>query len=132
MEAKFHNFLLLAISLLATQLPSSSSTSTIKKFHFNVSNKFKILLIPLHIHTHMFWQVRLSYQVEWKNITRLCHSKLVLTVNGKYPGPTIDVNEGDNVHVTVTNKAAMNTTIHWYVHVIYVLRNIWVILHNCQ
>ncbi|KAH6763440.1 laccase 1 [Perilla frutescens var. hirtella] len=65
----------------------SSSPSNTKKFHFNV---------------------------EWKTITRLCNSKPVLTVNGKYPGPTITVNEGDNVQVTVTNKVAINTTIHWH------------------
>lgn len=52
-------------------------------------------------------------QVEWKNVTRLCNSKPVLTVNGKYPGPTIAVHEGDNVQVMVINKVARNTTIHW-------------------
>lgn len=51
--------------------------------------------------------------MEWKTITRLCHTKQLLTVNGKYPGPTIAVNEGDNVLVTVTNRVATNTTIHW-------------------
>lgn len=52
-------------------------------------------------------------QLEWKKVTRLCHTKQLLTINGKYPGPTIIVNEGDNVQVKVTNRAARNTTIHW-------------------
>ncbi|KAG6421601.1 hypothetical protein SASPL_118158 [Salvia splendens] len=81
MEAKFHNFLLLTISLLATQLPPSSSTSTIKKFHFNT--------LPLEACV--------------KGEREVSGAK-----------PTIDVNEGDNVHVTVTNKVEMNTTIHWH------------------
>ncbi|CAL5394392.1 unnamed protein product [Camellia sinensis] len=44
--------------------------------------------------------------------SRLCHRKPLLTVTGKYPGPTIAVHEGDNVVVKVTNLAARNTTIH--------------------
>ncbi|XP_071703219.1 laccase-1 [Rutidosis leptorrhynchoides] len=76
------------VSLLATIVPSySSSSSTSKRFKFNV---------------------------EWKNITRLCSSKAILTVNGEYPGPTIAVNEGDNVEIKVTNYVAINTTIHWH------------------
>ncbi|KAH6763441.1 laccase 1, partial [Perilla frutescens var. hirtella] len=61
--------------------------------------------------------------VEWKTITRLCYSKPVLTVNGEYPGPTIIVNEGDHVRVTVTNKVVSNTTIHW--HGVRQLRSGW-------
>ncbi|XP_047944111.1 laccase-1 [Salvia hispanica] len=66
---------------------------------------------------------RFNFNVEWKSVTRLCHTKPVLTVNGKYPGPTIAVNEGDNVQVTVTNKVATNTTIHW--HGVRQLRTGW-------
>lgn len=58
-------------------------------------------------------QIELILQVQWKDVTRLCQKKTILTVNGKYPGPTIAVHEGDNVLVTVTNKVARNTTIHW-------------------
>ncbi|KAI3472764.1 hypothetical protein Pfo_031280 [Paulownia fortunei] len=78
--------LLVAISVLAMPVLSSSSPNT-KHFQFNV---------------------------EWKTVTRLCHTKPVLTVNGKYPGPTIAVHEGDNVQVMVTNRVARNTTIHWH------------------
>lgn len=52
-------------------------------------------------------------QVEWKQVTRLCRMKPLLTVNGEFPGPTIAVNEGDNVEIEVTNRIAKNTTIHW-------------------
>ncbi|CAA0832419.1 Laccase-1 [Striga hermonthica] len=55
-----------------------------------------------------------QFNVEWKSVTRLCHTKKVLTVNGKYPGPTVAVNEGDNVEIKVTNRVATNTTIHWH------------------
>ncbi|KAK1321096.1 Laccase-1 [Acorus calamus] len=39
----------------------------------------------------------------------------LLTVNGEYPGPTIDVREGDRVEVVVFNNVEHNTTIHWFV-----------------
>ncbi|VVA19505.1 Hypothetical predicted protein, partial [Prunus dulcis] len=61
--------------------------------------------------------------VEWKNVTRLCSTKPLLTVNGEYPGPTIAVHEGDHVEIKVTNHIADNTTIHW--HGIRQLRTGW-------
>ncbi|KVI04272.1 Cupredoxin, partial [Cynara cardunculus var. scolymus] len=51
--------------------------------------------------------------VEWKNISRVCNRKAILTVNGEYPGPTIAVNEGEQVEIKVTNGVPRNTTIHW-------------------
>ncbi|KAK6261439.1 hypothetical protein QUC31_007255 [Theobroma cacao] len=57
---------------------------------------------------------RFEFNVEWKKVTRLCHTKQLLTVNGEYPGPTIAVREGDNVEVKVSNGIAKNTTIHWH------------------
>ncbi|KAF8399005.1 hypothetical protein HHK36_014872 [Tetracentron sinense] len=66
---------------------------------------------------------RFEFNVEWKNVTRLCHTKPLITVNGEYPGPTIMVHEGANVEVKVTNRIAQNTTIHW--HGIRQLRTGW-------
>ncbi|KAG9447508.1 hypothetical protein H6P81_013636 [Aristolochia fimbriata] len=57
---------------------------------------------------------RFHFNVEWKSVTRLCHTKKILTVNGKYPGPTISVYEGDEVEITVTNRISANTTLHWH------------------
>ncbi|CAH1439182.1 unnamed protein product [Lactuca virosa] len=76
----------LVILLLATVVPSCSSSTGSRHFHFNV---------------------------QWKNISRLCSRKEILTVNGEYPGPTIAVNEGENVEIRVTNGVSINTTIHW-------------------
>ncbi|KAK9277924.1 hypothetical protein L1049_027481 [Liquidambar formosana] len=88
---------MVALLILAGLLPSSSSSSpATRRFQFNV---------------------------EWKEVTRLCHTKPLLTVNGKYPGPTIAVHEGDNVEIKVTNLIASNTTIHW--HGIRQLRTGW-------
>ncbi|EOA39995.1 hypothetical protein CARUB_v10008683mg [Capsella rubella] len=81
-------FLMISTFLLlfATLLPHSSASTT-RRFHFNV---------------------------EWKKVTRLCHTKQLLTVNGQYPGPTVAVHEGDTVEIKVTNRIAHNTTIHWH------------------
>ncbi|KAL5568218.1 hypothetical protein UlMin_024793 [Ulmus minor] len=61
--------------------------------------------------------------VEESNHTRLCSSKNILTVNGKFPGPTLYVHRGDTVIVHVYNKANRNITIHW--HGVKQPRNPW-------
>lgn len=52
-------------------------------------------------------------QVQNKAVTRLCKERVIVTVNGLYPGPRIDVREGDAVVVHVINKSPYNITIHW-------------------
>lgn len=41
-------------------------------------------------------------------------SKPMLVVNGMYPGPTIEANQGDTVVVNVTNHLPNTTAIHWH------------------
>ncbi|GJE96134.1 multicopper oxidase [Phanerochaete sordida] len=41
-------------------------------------------------------------------------SKPMIVVNGTFPGPTIEANEGDTVKVHVTNHISNRTTIHWH------------------
>jgi len=53
-------------------------------------------------------------QVETKNVTRNCESVNITTVNGQYPGPTVEIDEGDTVVVNVTNLAQYEVSIHWY------------------
>ena len=48
-------------------------------------------------------------------VTRLCHTKSLVSINGQFPGPTIYVREGDYVIVNVTNLVTYNVTIHWYI-----------------
>jgi laccase len=48
------------------------------------------------------------------NVTRLCRTKSIVTVNGRFPGPELVAREGDHVRVRVTNHVAYNMTIHWY------------------
>nr|GMD58822.1 laccase-11-like [Ipomoea batatas] len=66
-----------------------------------------------------------SYQfdVQVSNVSRLCHAKPIVTVNGRYPGPTIYAREGDRVLINVTNHAQYNISIHW--HGLKQYRNGW-------
>ncbi|XP_009789474.1 laccase-4-like isoform X2 [Nicotiana sylvestris] len=49
-----------------------------------------------------------------KNITRLCSTKATVTVNGKFPGPTIYAREDDTLLIKVVNQVHYNLTIHWH------------------
>ncbi|KAB2060153.1 hypothetical protein ES319_A11G358600v1 [Gossypium barbadense] len=55
-----------------------------------------------------------KFNVEYHNVTRLCHTRTVLTVNRKFPGPRLVAREGDRVIVKVVNHIANNVTIHWH------------------
>ncbi|KAI4966686.1 hypothetical protein ZWY2020_037169 [Hordeum vulgare] len=64
-----------------------------------------------------------NFNVQMANVTRLCGSKSIVTVNGEYPGPALVAREGDRVVVRVTNRVAHNVTLHW--HGIRQLRSGW-------
>ncbi|KAL5222123.1 hypothetical protein ABZP36_026836 [Zizania latifolia] len=64
-----------------------------------------------------------QFDVQMANVTRLCSSKSVVTVNGQFPGPTVFAREGDLVVVRVVNHASYNMSIHW--HGIRQLRSGW-------
>ncbi|GAB4860046.1 Laccase-4 [Ancistrocladus abbreviatus] len=57
---------------------------------------------------------RYKFNVVMKNVTRLCWTKPIVTVNGKFPGPTIVAREDDTVLVKVVNHVKYNLTIHWH------------------
>jgi laccase len=57
------------------------------------------------------------YKIEYMNVTRLCHTRTILSVNGKFPGPRLVAREGDTVLVKVVNHISNNVTIHWYVYI---------------
>lgn len=52
-------------------------------------------------------------------MTRLCGTKSIITVNGKFPGPRVLAREGDRVVIKVVNRVSNNITIHWYVLLCY-------------
>ncbi|XP_068338183.1 laccase-3-like isoform X1 [Pyrus communis] len=64
-----------------------------------------------------------EFIVEARPVRRLCRTHSTITVNGQFPGPTLEVRNGDSVAVTVTNRARYNVTIHW--HGLRQLNNPW-------
>ncbi|XVF68812.1 hypothetical protein PTKIN_Ptkin11bG0031200 [Pterospermum kingtungense] len=64
-----------------------------------------------------------TFNIKLKNITRLCRTKSILTVNGKFPGPRVIAREGDRLVVKVVNHVPNNVSIHW--HGIRQLRSGW-------
>ncbi|GFQ02918.1 laccase-14, partial [Phtheirospermum japonicum] len=64
-----------------------------------------------------------ALQVKEASYKRLCEKKTILTVNGKFPGPTLEVHKGETIFVDVYNKGQHNITIHW--HGVKQPRNPW-------
>ncbi|GJW03287.1 laccase-2-like protein [Tanacetum coccineum] len=55
-----------------------------------------------------------KFDIRMQNVTRLCATKSIITVNGKFPGPPIVAREGDRVIIKVVNHVPNNITIHWH------------------
>ncbi|KAA8518921.1 hypothetical protein F0562_016305 [Nyssa sinensis] len=64
-----------------------------------------------------------KFDIKLQNVTRLCQTKSIVTVNGQFPGPRIIAREGDTVLVKVANHVQNNVTLHW--HGIRQLRSGW-------
>lgn len=61
------------------------------------------------------WWPKINYmQVETKNVTRNCETVAIATMNGMYPGPTLDINEGDTMVIKVTSNVDNDVTLHWW------------------
>ncbi|KAA8543847.1 hypothetical protein F0562_021976 [Nyssa sinensis] len=55
-----------------------------------------------------------KFHIRLQNMTRLCHTKSMVTVNGKFPGPRIVAREGDRILVKVVNHVPNNVSFHWH------------------
>ncbi|VAH19869.1 unnamed protein product [Triticum turgidum subsp. durum] len=63
---------------------------------------------------------RYTFNVTMATVTRLCTTKSIPTVNGRFPGPRITVREGDrlivNVHNNINNIVGQRGTLWWHAH----------------
>ncbi|KAK3016413.1 hypothetical protein RJ639_007060 [Escallonia herrerae] len=82
-----------------------------------------VVLTELALAKHAGTTRHYKFDIKLKNVTRLCQTKSILTVNGKFPGPRITAREGDRVLVKVTNHVKNNVTLHW--HGVRQLRSGW-------
>ncbi|KAL9426247.1 hypothetical protein AB3S75_033093 [Citrus x aurantiifolia] len=55
-----------------------------------------------------------KFDIKMQNVTRLCHTKSIITVNGQFPGPRIVAREGDRLIIKVVNHVPNNISIHWH------------------
>ncbi|XP_044511179.1 laccase-17-like [Mangifera indica] len=55
-----------------------------------------------------------TFNIMYQNVTRLCHTRSIISVNGQFPGPRLVAREGDQVIVKVVNHVSNNVTIHWH------------------
>ncbi|CAN1770012.1 LAC17 [Linum perenne] len=74
-------------------------------------------------HHHQGITRHYKFDVRMQNVTRLCQTKSIVTVNGQLPGPRIIAREGDRLVVKVVNHVQYNLTIHW--HGVRQLRSGW-------
>ncbi|XP_042510431.1 laccase-12-like [Macadamia integrifolia] len=77
---------------------------------------FASSFVDAKIHHH-------DFVVQETAVKRQCNSHNRITVNGMFPGPTLEVNNGDTLEVNVVNKGQYNVTIHW--HGVRQLRSGW-------
>ncbi|GER50356.1 laccase [Striga asiatica] len=83
-----------------------------------------LLLVFLYVSTPTNAAVKkYQFNIQVNNVSRLCHAKPIVTVNGQFPGPTVYAREGDRVIINVTNSAQYNMSIHW--HGLKQFRNGW-------
>lgn len=52
--------------------------------------------------------------VTWEKHAPNGISREMILINGQFPGPVLDINEGEDVWVTVHNKLPFNTTLHFH------------------
>ncbi|XP_044510717.1 putative laccase-9 [Mangifera indica] len=76
------------------------------------------LLLCMALQVHHY-----DFVLQEANFTRLCSTKSMLTVNGSFPGPTIQARRGDTMYVNVINQGRYGVTIHW--HGVKQPRNPW-------
>ncbi|KAJ7961444.1 Laccase [Quillaja saponaria] len=80
-----------------------------------------VLLLPLAIILCVITEIALAgitrhyhFDIKLQNVTRLCHTKSIVTVNGQFPGPRIVAREGDQLLIKVVNHVQNNMSIHWH------------------
>lgn len=64
------------------------------------------------------WEVKYEYK------SPDCYQKLVITINGQTPGPTIEAQQGDTIVVELKNSLVTeNVAIHWHgIHQVSLIR----------
>ncbi|KAL8497710.1 hypothetical protein ACS0TY_021149 [Phlomoides rotata] len=83
---------------------------------FLVSVAFFAALMTMSLLPHHAQAITRHYDfnIKMQNVTRLCHTRSIVTVNGEFPGPRVVAREGDRLVIKVTNHVSNNISIHWH------------------
>ncbi|KAK9129557.1 hypothetical protein Sjap_010044 [Stephania japonica] len=73
-------------------------------------------LVDAEVHYH-------NFVIQSTPVKRLCRTKNIITVNGQFPGPTIEARNGDTLVIKAVNQAQYPITLHW--HGIHQRRTAW-------
>ncbi|XP_054781625.1 laccase-17-like [Prosopis cineraria] len=84
----------------------------LQSFAFPALFLFSVILIPQFAEGGITRNYH--FDIKYQNVTRLCHTKSMVTVNGQFPGPRIVAREGDRLVIKVVNHVQNNITIHWH------------------
>lgn len=77
-----------------------------------------ILFSSVHAEVHYH-----EFVIESSPVKRLCKTHKRITVNGMFPGPTLEARNGDTMIIKAINKSPYNATLHW--HGIRQMRTAW-------
>ncbi|CAN1744806.1 LAC12, partial [Linum perenne] len=96
-------------------------TTTMEPLNHNPSSSFFLIFLislVLLFPSALSWKDAVThvhqFVIQEASVKRLCNTQHVMTVNGMYPGPTLEIKNGDTLSVKVINKGKYNITIHWH------------------
>ncbi|GAA0176313.1 oxidase [Lithospermum erythrorhizon] len=89
-------------------------TSILLCFLFTLISATSLVNAETHYH---------EFNVQETPVKRLCRTKNILTVNGQFPGPTLEGRNGDTLVIKVINNGQYNISLHW--HGIQQMRTPW-------
>jgi FtsP/CotA-like multicopper oxidase with cupredoxin domain len=57
---------------------------------------------------------RFDLTLTWEKGAPDGYERDLFKINGQFPGPLLEINEGDDVEIVVHNESPYNTTIHYH------------------
>ncbi|WVZ54927.1 hypothetical protein U9M48_005661 [Paspalum notatum var. saurae] len=92
----------------------SSYSSSSSLLLFTTTTTLLALLLCTQLQLSIAKEQYLEFVIKEASVTRLCRRHSIMTVNGQFPGPAVEVSEGDSLMVRVTNRGGYNVTVHWH------------------
>lgn len=112
-----------ALLCLMSGHSSAKHAGITRHYEFDVSLIHDSFLAHYHSLNELLHMSINVLQIKMQNVTRLCQTKSIMTVNGQFPGPRIIAREGDQLVIKVVNNVQHNVTLHW--HGVRQLRSGW-------